>query len=233
MTQLPRKSFRPPRFPTKRRLHAQVSLSTPHLSVRHSPPSRSPIIPCRLALLSRPELTPCLALRSPSLTRLCLLCGNCTLSLVFQGHAIRDCCLFHVVCEYIELPRLGRRQLLSQTLSSEESVNLWRECIAWLVSGNLLQGLDVIMRHPSWGGLVGVDVESEIGPRRWMRPSGCTRCKLPSQTWVTRPRKTAVPQIQRCCWHTAGLHRGPRTEASGPSKRVTNDARSQWLIRMI
>ena len=188
---------------------------------------------CRLVPLSRPEMVPCPALRSPSSTRLCLLSGSRTLSLVFQDHAKRDCFLFHVVREYIELPQLGRRQLLSQTLSSEESVNLRRECVAWLVSRNLLQGLDVIVCHPSWGGLISVDVESEIGPRSWMRPSGCTRCKLPSRTWVMRACKTAVPQIQRCCWHTAGLHRGPRTEASGPSKRVTNDARSQWFIRMI
>ena len=89
-------------------------------------------------------------------------------ALMFQYLAQRDYRLFHVVREYIEVLHLGRRQLLSQTLSSEETVNLRRECVARLVSGNLLQGLDVIVRHPTWGGLVNVDVEGEIDPRSWM-----------------------------------------------------------------
>ncbi|RDX50021.1 cytoplasmic protein [Lentinus brumalis] len=89
-------------------------------------------------------------------------------ALMFQYLAQRDYRLFHIVREYIEVLHLGRRQLLSQTLSSEETVNLRRECVARLVSGNLLQGLDVIVRHPTWGGLVNVDVEGEIDPRSWM-----------------------------------------------------------------
>ncbi|KAI0633627.1 cytoplasmic protein [Trametes polyzona] len=89
-------------------------------------------------------------------------------ALMFQYLAQRDYRLFHIVREYIEVLHLGRRQLLSQTLSSEETVNLRRECVARLVSGNLLQGLDVIVRHPTWGGLVTVDVEGEIDPRSWM-----------------------------------------------------------------
>lgn len=89
-------------------------------------------------------------------------------ALIFQYLAQRDYRLFHVVREYIEVLHLGHRQLLSQTLSSEETVNLRRECVARLVSGNLLQGLDVIVRHPSWGGLVNVDVKGEIDHRSWM-----------------------------------------------------------------
>ncbi|KAI8969583.1 cytoplasmic protein [Trametes punicea] len=89
-------------------------------------------------------------------------------ALMFQYLAQRDYRLFHIVREYIEVLHLGRRQLLSQTLSQEETVNLRRECVARLVSGNLLQGLDVIVRHPTWGGLVNVDVEGEIDPRSWM-----------------------------------------------------------------
>ncbi|KAH9858640.1 cytoplasmic protein [Lenzites betulinus] len=89
-------------------------------------------------------------------------------ALMFQYLAQRDYRLFNIVREYIEVLHLGRRQLLSLTLSSEETVNLRRECVARLVSGNLLQGLDVIVRHPTWGGLVNVDVEGEIDPRSWM-----------------------------------------------------------------
>ena len=56
-------------------------------------------------------------------------------ALMFQYLAQRDYRLFHVVREYIEVLHLGRRQLLSQMLSSEETINLQRECIARLVSG--------------------------------------------------------------------------------------------------
>lgn len=89
-------------------------------------------------------------------------------ALMFQYLAQRDYRLFHIVREYIEVLHLGRRQLLSQTLSSEETVNLRRECVARLVSGNILQGLDVIVRHSTWGGLVNVDVEGEIDTKSWM-----------------------------------------------------------------
>ncbi|GAW01788.1 cytoplasmic protein [Lentinula edodes] len=36
-----------------------------------------------------------------------------------------------------------------------------------LVKGNLVQGLDVIVRHPTWGGLVTVDIQGEIDSRTW------------------------------------------------------------------
>ena len=42
------------------------------------------------------------------------------------------------------------------------------ECVARLVSGNILQGLGVIVRHRSWGCLVNMDVEGEIDHRRRM-----------------------------------------------------------------
>ncbi|OCH91820.1 cytoplasmic protein [Obba rivulosa] len=88
--------------------------------------------------------------------------------LMFQYLARRDYRLFQTVREHIEALHLGRRQLLAQTLSAEETVNLRRECVARLVSGNLVQGLDVIVRHPTWGGLVMVDVEGEIDTRSWV-----------------------------------------------------------------
>ncbi|TDL26056.1 cytoplasmic protein [Rickenella mellea] len=89
-------------------------------------------------------------------------------NLMFQYLARRDYKLFYTVRDHIEALHLGRRQLLAQTLSAEETVNLRRDCVARLVSGNVVQGLDVIVRHPAWGGLVTVDVEGDIDPRSWV-----------------------------------------------------------------
>lgn len=89
-------------------------------------------------------------------------------SLMFTYLIRRDYKLFHVVREHIEALHLGRRQLLAQTLSNEETINLRRECVARLVAGNVIQGLDVIVRHPAWGGLVSVDVEGETDIRSWV-----------------------------------------------------------------
>ncbi|EPQ57371.1 hypothetical protein GLOTRDRAFT_137711 [Gloeophyllum trabeum ATCC 11539] len=89
-------------------------------------------------------------------------------TLMFQYLARRDYKLFHTVREHIEALHLGRRQLLAQTLSADETMNLRRDCVARLVSGNIVQGLDVIVRHPTWGALVTVDVEGDIDPRSWV-----------------------------------------------------------------
>jgi len=89
-------------------------------------------------------------------------------TLMFQYLARRDYKLFHIVREHIEALHLGRRQLLAQTLSAEETVNMRRDCVTRLVSGNIVQGLDVIVRHPTWGGLVTVDVEGDVDPRSWV-----------------------------------------------------------------
>jgi len=88
--------------------------------------------------------------------------------LMFQYLARRDYQLFRTVREHIEALHLGRRQLLTQTLSDEETANLRRDCVARLVNGNIVQNLDVIVRHPSGGGLVTMDVEGDIDDRNWM-----------------------------------------------------------------
>jgi len=88
--------------------------------------------------------------------------------LMFQYLARRDYQLFRTVREHIEALHLGRRQLLTQTLSDEETANLRRDCVARLVNGNIVQNLDVIVRHPNGGGLVTVDVEGDIDTRNWM-----------------------------------------------------------------
>ncbi|KZT56696.1 hypothetical protein CALCODRAFT_483819 [Calocera cornea HHB12733] len=80
----------------------------------------------------------------------------------------RDYRLFQTVQGHIEALHLGRRQLLANTLGMEETLALRRDCVARLVRGNVVQGLDVIVRHPAWGGLVTVDVEGEVDPRSWV-----------------------------------------------------------------
>ncbi|KAG7446416.1 cytoplasmic protein [Guyanagaster necrorhizus] len=89
-------------------------------------------------------------------------------TLMFQYLARRDYKLFHIVKGHIEALHLGRLQLLAETLSAEETVNMRRDCVTRLVSGNLVQRLDVIVRHPSWGGLVTVDVEGDVDERSWV-----------------------------------------------------------------
>ncbi|CAK5281374.1 unnamed protein product [Mycena citricolor] len=89
-------------------------------------------------------------------------------SFMFQYLARRDYALFRIVRDHIEALHLGRRQLLAQTLNEEESVNMRRDCVTRLVAGNVVQGLDVIVRHPTWGSLVSVDVEGEIDARSWL-----------------------------------------------------------------
>ncbi|KIK32039.1 hypothetical protein CY34DRAFT_19344 [Suillus luteus UH-Slu-Lm8-n1] len=62
-------------------------------------------------------------------------------SMIFQYLARRNYKLFHTVREHIKVLHLGCRQLLAQTLSAEETVCLRMDCIACLVSGNVVQDL--------------------------------------------------------------------------------------------
>lgn len=89
-------------------------------------------------------------------------------SIMFQYLARRQYALFRTVKSHIEALHLGRRQLLAQTLSAEETITLRRDCVARLVTGNMVQDLDIIVRHPTWGALVTVDVEGEVDPRSWV-----------------------------------------------------------------
>ena len=91
-------------------------------------------------------------------------------ALMFHYLASRDYKLFHLVREHIEALHFGRRQLLVQTLSLEETTSLRRASVVRLVGGNIIQSLDVIVRHPTWGALVTVDVEGEVDPRSWVSP---------------------------------------------------------------
>ncbi|EJD42755.1 cytoplasmic protein [Auricularia subglabra TFB-10046 SS5] len=89
-------------------------------------------------------------------------------NLMFVYLSRKEYALFHLVKEHIEALHLGRRQLLAETLSVDETINLRRDCVARLVTCNVVQGLDVIVRHPNWGGLVTVEVEGDIDPQSWV-----------------------------------------------------------------
>jgi len=88
-------------------------------------------------------------------------------TLMFHYLARRDYKLFQVVREHIEVLHSARRQLLAHTLNAEETDNLLRDSVIRLVSGNLIQGLDVIVRHPTGGGLINVDIENVLDTRSW------------------------------------------------------------------
>lgn len=68
----------------------------------------------------------------------------------------RDYNLFKLVQNHISALHLARRQLIDQTLGSEELAEVRKDCVARLAKGNVEQGLDVLVRHPTWGGLVTV-----------------------------------------------------------------------------
>ncbi|KAI8452969.1 hypothetical protein BY996DRAFT_6415054 [Phakopsora pachyrhizi] len=77
--------------------------------------------------------------------------------------------LFHAVKDHIEALHMGRRQLLAQNLSTEEAVQLRRDLVQRLVYGNLIQGLDVIVRHPDYGALAESEVDIDnVDSRSWM-----------------------------------------------------------------
>jgi hypothetical protein len=89
-------------------------------------------------------------------------------SLLYTHLYRRDYALFETVRSHIKALYAGRRQLLAKSLSVEETDRLREEMVRRLVKGNVEQGLDIIVRHPTWGGLVDVEVEGEVDKRAWM-----------------------------------------------------------------
>jgi dedicator of cytokinesis protein 3 len=136
--------------------------------------------------------------------------------LMFQYLAKRDYKLFHVVREHIEALHLGRRQLLAQTLSAEETNNLRRECVTRLVCANISQGLDIIVRHPSWGGLVTVDVGADVENRNWVSA-------IRMYTMQTALAYLDVP-------HDTGRLHLSDTSSSGPSINLVHSAFPDVLV---
>jgi dedicator of cytokinesis protein 3 len=89
-------------------------------------------------------------------------------ALLYTYLARREYRTFGVVRAHIEALHLARRQLLAQTFSAEETTRLRRECVLRLASGNIAQGLHVVVRHPTWGALATVNVDGERDARSWM-----------------------------------------------------------------
>lgn len=67
-----------------------------------------------------------------------------------------------MVVQHIDGLFLGRRQLLSQTLSADELIRVKRECVSRLVKCNVAQGLDVIVRSLEDGSVRVVDKERAL-----------------------------------------------------------------------
>lgn len=87
--------------------------------------------------------------------------------LLFKHLHRRDYALFDSVRSHIDALHVGRKQLLANSLSIDETERLRQEMVARLVKGNVEQGLEVIVRHPLYGGLVDVEVDGEIESRAW------------------------------------------------------------------
>lgn len=87
--------------------------------------------------------------------------------LLFQYLSRRDYALFDSVRGHIDALHIGRKQLLLNSLSIDETERLRQDMVERLVKGNIEQGLEVIVRHPLYGGLVDVEVEGEIESKAW------------------------------------------------------------------
>ena len=87
--------------------------------------------------------------------------------------ANREYRLFNVVTQHIDALLLGRRQLLSQTLSVDELVKVKRECVSRLVKCNVAQGLDVIVRSLEDGSVMVVEKERAYAGASWIGGIAC------------------------------------------------------------
>lgn len=67
--------------------------------------------------------------------------------------------LFNHVVQHIDALLLGRRQLLSRTLSTDELAKVKRECVSRMVKCNIAQGLEVIVRDIEDGSVVVTDTQ--------------------------------------------------------------------------
>nr|XP_018260970.1 uncharacterized protein I303_06687 [Kwoniella dejecticola CBS 10117]OBR83128.1 hypothetical protein I303_06687 [Kwoniella dejecticola CBS 10117] len=87
--------------------------------------------------------------------------------------ANREYRLFSTVMQHIDALFLGRRQLLSQTLSGDELVRIRRECVSRLVKCNVAQGLEVIVRSLEDGSVMVVDKERAYAGASWVGGIAC------------------------------------------------------------
>lgn len=110
----------------------------------------------------------------------------------------RDYRTFTAVREHIDALHLGRRQLLARTgesagvglISADEAVALRRECVMRLVRGNVAQGLDVLVRHPAGGALVGV--EADFTPSPVTANASAATKRSDTSNWVSSIRMYAM-----------------------------------------
>lgn len=104
-------------------------------------------------------------------------------TLMYTNLHQRDYKRFNSVKLHVEALHVGRRQLLAKTLSLDETEKLRKEMVSRLVRGNVEQGLDVIVRHPSTGGLVNVNVEDDAERQGWVSAVRmCTSSPPPSRS---------------------------------------------------
>lgn len=80
----------------------------------------------------------------------------------------RDYDRFHKVKAAIEDLHLGRRQLLSGTLSTDELHQLRQSLVDKLVMVNIQQDLDIVVRHPYSGALADIEAHEAVDERAWM-----------------------------------------------------------------
>ncbi|KAG9102699.1 hypothetical protein FRC06_001407 [Ceratobasidium sp. 370] len=107
---------------------------------------------------------------------------------LFAYLARRDYRTFTAVREHIDALHLGRRQLLARSISGDEAIALRRECVMRLVRGNVAQGLDVLVRHPAGGALVGIEADFTPPP-----PALASSAKRPdTSNWVSTIRMYAM-----------------------------------------
>ncbi|ORX40680.1 hypothetical protein BD324DRAFT_654448 [Kockovaella imperatae] len=79
----------------------------------------------------------------------------------------RDYRLFTTVVQHIDALWLGRRQLLSQTLSGDELARVRRECVSRLVKCNVAQGLEVIVRSLEDGSVTVTEKDRAFSGATW------------------------------------------------------------------
>lgn len=150
--------------------------------------------------------------------------------LMFHYLARRDYKLFGIIREHIEALHLGRRQLLAKSLNADETVNLRRQCVARLVKCNLVQGLDIIVRHPTWGSLVTVDVEGEIDPRSWISAVRMYAMQVSlAYMDIASSATLDVPRLGPSLDYVAGSG----TQPSSPVSAITNIGRSRTFSKSL
>ena len=87
--------------------------------------------------------------------------------------ANREYRLFSTVTQHIDALFLGRRQLLSQTLSVDELARVRRECVSRLVKCNVAQGLEVIVRSLEDGSVLVVEKDRAYAGASWVGGVAC------------------------------------------------------------